>query len=104
MTDLSLVRYLGYAELPEAAPLRARLEAEQAEHLAHGVHLIAVQLRRWLAGDRRFPPLCARRPIRSREEAVDRLILDEYAAVFGHGPKSPSAGPAPMRPRRTGSC
>jgi FAD dependent oxidoreductase TIGR03364 len=43
MSDLSLVRYLGYAELPEAAALRRRLESEQAEHLAHGVHLIAVQ-------------------------------------------------------------
>lgn len=43
MSDLGLVRYLGYAELPEAAALRARLEAEQAEALAHGVHLIAVR-------------------------------------------------------------
>ena len=43
MSDLGLVRYLGYAELPEAAALRRRLEAEQPEHLANGVHLIAVQ-------------------------------------------------------------
>jgi len=27
MSDLSLVRYLGYAALPEAAALRARLDA-----------------------------------------------------------------------------
>jgi FAD dependent oxidoreductase TIGR03364 len=43
MSDLSLVRYLGYAELPEAAALRARLDAEQPAHLANGIHLIAVQ-------------------------------------------------------------
>ena len=43
MSDLSLVRYRGYAALPEAAPLRRRLEIEQAEHLANGVHLIVVQ-------------------------------------------------------------
>lgn len=43
MSDLSLVRYLGYAELPEAAALRARLAEEQPLHLHHGIHLIAVQ-------------------------------------------------------------
>lgn len=43
MTDLSLVRYLGYSELPEAAPLLARLKREQPEHLEQGIHLIAVQ-------------------------------------------------------------
>jgi FAD dependent oxidoreductase TIGR03364 len=43
MSDLSLVRYEGYADLPESAPLRAALEREQAECLAQGIHLIAVQ-------------------------------------------------------------
>ena len=43
MSDLGLVRYAGYSALPAAAPLRARLEAEQGEHLRHGIHLIAVQ-------------------------------------------------------------
>jgi hypothetical protein len=43
MTDLSLVRYLGYSELPEAAPLLARLRQEQPEYLAQGIHLISVQ-------------------------------------------------------------
>ena len=43
MSDLGLVRYLGYAELPEAAALRRRLAEEQSAHLEHGVHLIAVQ-------------------------------------------------------------
>jgi len=43
MSDLSLARYLGYAELPQAAALKARLMAEPPEHLAQGIHLIAVQ-------------------------------------------------------------
>lgn len=43
MSDLSLVRYEGYAELPQAAPLKALLQTEQAAHLEHGIHLIAVQ-------------------------------------------------------------
>lgn len=45
MGDLSLVRYPGYAKLPEAEALTERLEADPtAGHaLAHGIHLIAVQ-------------------------------------------------------------
>ncbi len=43
MSDLSLVRYRGYAALPEAEALRRRLGVEQAAHLANGVHLIVVQ-------------------------------------------------------------
>ena len=85
MTDLSLVRYLGYAELPEAAPLRARLEAEQEEHLAHGVHLIAVRSAdgSLVVGDSHH---YAATPDPFAREQVDELILDEYEAVFGHRP------------------
>ncbi len=43
MSDLSLVRYRGYAEQAGSAALLSRLQAEQAEHLAHGIHLIVVQ-------------------------------------------------------------
>jgi len=43
MSDLGLARYLGYAELPEAAPLAARLDREKPEARAEGIHLIAVQ-------------------------------------------------------------
>jgi D-hydroxyproline dehydrogenase subunit beta len=43
MGDLSLVRYLGYARLPDAVALRERLEDEEPGSLAHGVHLIVVQ-------------------------------------------------------------
>lgn len=42
MSDLSLVRYAGYAALPAAAPLRAVLRREQGAELDHGIHLIAV--------------------------------------------------------------
>lgn len=43
MSDLSLVRYEGYADLPECQPLRERLKAEQQAYLDDGIHLIAVQ-------------------------------------------------------------
>ncbi len=42
MSDLGLARYLGYAGLPSLPALRARLQAEQPDHLADGIHLIAV--------------------------------------------------------------
>jgi FAD dependent oxidoreductase TIGR03364 len=81
MSDLGLVRYLGYAELPEAAALRERLIAEQKAALDHGVHLIAVQSAdgSLVVGDSHhygetvdpFAP-----------EAVDQLILDELDAVL----------------------
>jgi FAD dependent oxidoreductase TIGR03364 len=48
MSDLGLIRYAGYSALPEAAPLRARLEAEQGEHVKRGIHLIAVQSADWV--------------------------------------------------------
>lgn len=43
MSDLGLVRYLGYANCPSLPALRAVLEDEQSEWLADGIHLIAVQ-------------------------------------------------------------
>lgn len=43
MSDLSLVRYGGYAALPESAALRARLEHEEPDSLDAGIHLIVVQ-------------------------------------------------------------
>lgn len=43
MSDQSLIRYLGYAELPEAAALKARLLTEQPRTLQEGIHLIVVQ-------------------------------------------------------------
>lgn len=81
MSDLGMVRYLGYAELPEAEALKTRLTEEQARHLVHGVHLIAVQSAdgSLVVGDSHhygetmnpFAPA-----------AVDDLILDEMDAVL----------------------
>jgi FAD dependent oxidoreductase TIGR03364 len=43
MSDLSLVRYAGYAALPEAGALLVQLREEVPASLAAGIHLIAVQ-------------------------------------------------------------
>jgi FAD dependent oxidoreductase TIGR03364 len=43
MSDLSLARYRGYAALPEARSLEAKLRAEQPSHFENGVHLIVAQ-------------------------------------------------------------
>jgi len=43
MSDLSLVRYEGYTGLAASAALRTRLDREQPQWLAHGIHLIVVQ-------------------------------------------------------------
>lgn len=43
MSDLSLVRYEGYSQLPESKALLQRIQNEQPEHLKQGVHLIVVQ-------------------------------------------------------------
>lgn len=81
MTDLSLIRYLGYAELPAAAPLRARLQREQAEQLAAGVHLIVVQSAdgSLVVGDTHvyghtLDPFGT--------ERLDDLVLEEFRAVL----------------------
>ena len=85
MSDLGLVRYLGYAALPEAAALRRRLEAEQPAHLANGIHLIVAQSAdgSLIVGDsHHYAPT----PDPFASEAVDGLILDEFSAVFGSVP------------------
>jgi FAD dependent oxidoreductase TIGR03364 len=81
MTDLSLARYLGYAELPEAAPLRERLRREQPAHLAAGVHLIVVQSAdgSLVVGDTHvygttLDPFA--------DESYDALVLEELHAVL----------------------
>lgn len=85
MTDLSLVRYRGYADLPESAALRARLQVEQGEHLANGVHLIVAQSAdgSLVVGDSHH---YHRSPEPFSSESVDRLILNEYEALFGPAP------------------
>src|SRR5262249_19178598 len=43
VSDLTLIRYRGFSDLPQAAAMQARLEREQAGMLADGVHVIAVR-------------------------------------------------------------
>lgn len=81
MSDLGLARYLGYAELPEAAALAARLDDEKAEARAEGIHLIAVQSAdgSLVVGDsHRY----AATPHPFAGADVDDLILDELDAVL----------------------
>ena len=81
MSDLSLVRNDGFADLPEASALNTLLQAQQPEHLQQGVHLIAVQSAdgslvlgdSHFYGDAEFPF--------GRSE-VDELILDEMHRVL----------------------
>ena len=85
MSDLGLVRYLGYAALAPAAKLRERLEQEQPAHLANGIHLIVTQSAdgSLVVGDSHH---YAATPDPFAHDAVDALILDEFRAVFGHVP------------------
>jgi D-hydroxyproline dehydrogenase subunit beta len=85
MSDLGLVRYAGYSVLPEAAALRVRLEAEQGEHLRHGIHLIAVQSAdgSLVVGDSHH---YAQTPDFFADERVDELMLEEFAAATGLAP------------------
>ena len=84
MSDLSLVRYRGYAALPEAAALRARLENEAAAELAHGIHLIVVQGAdgSLVVGDSHHAQHAAS-PFASDE--VDERILNELRQVLDLG-------------------
>lgn len=86
MSDLSLTRYRGYAALPQARALEAKLRAEQPGHYEHGVHLIVVQGADGglVVGDsHHYDHLPA--PFAPAE--AEYAILDEYARATG--------GPAP---------
>lgn len=74
MSDLSLVRYGGYAALPEAAALLTQLQDEETASLAAGIHLIAVQSAdgTLVVGDSHHTFAT---PEPYADEAVDRLIL-----------------------------
>ena len=81
MSDLGMIRYLGYAELPAAQALRVRLEAEQRDHIDAGVHLIAVRSAdgTLVVGDSHHYAVT---PDPFAPAAVDDLIFDEYAHIF----------------------
>jgi FAD dependent oxidoreductase TIGR03364 len=85
MSDLSMIRYLGYAELPAAKELETRLRAEQGAHIEAGVHLIAVRSAdgSLVVGDsHHYAPT----PDPFAPAKVDDLILDEFARVFAGPP------------------
>lgn len=85
MSDLSLVRYLGYAALPQSAALGALLHHEQPLYLENGIHLIVVQSADGsvVVGDSHH---YATTPDPFAFEAVDSLILAEYEALLGPAP------------------
>ncbi len=85
MSDLSLGRYAGFAELTSAAALKARLAREQPQYLQHGVHLIVVQSAdgTLIVGDSHH---YAATPDPFALSAVDELILAEFRAALGFEP------------------
>jgi FAD dependent oxidoreductase TIGR03364 len=85
MSDLSLIRYPGFAQLAAAAPLARRIAAEQPRHLSHGIHLIVVQSAdgTLVVGDSHE---YASAPDPFGHEDVDALILDEFRAALGREP------------------
>jgi D-hydroxyproline dehydrogenase subunit beta len=85
MSDLGLGRYRGYADLPSAVPLKARLAREQPRHLEHGVHLIVVQSAdgTLVVGDSHVYGLT---PDPFSQQAVDELILEEFRLSLGFEP------------------
>jgi FAD dependent oxidoreductase TIGR03364 len=85
MSDLGLVRYLGYAELPEAAALRRVLEATHADCLRHGVHLIVTQSAdgSLVVGDSHH---YGDTPDPFAPQIAEDLILQEFKATTGLAP------------------
>jgi FAD dependent oxidoreductase TIGR03364 len=82
MSDLSLTRYAGYAALPEANLLKAKLMVDQARHYANGVHLIVAQGAdgSLIVGDsHHYDDL----PGPFAPASAEHDILDEYARAFG---------------------
>ncbi len=85
MSDLSLARYRGYAALPEARSLEAKLRAEQPSHFENGVHLIVAQGAdgSLIVGDsHHYGDL----PGPFAPADAERDILDEFSRATGHEP------------------
>lgn len=85
MSDLGLIRYEGYAALPEAEVLRVRLARDHSRHLAHGVHLIAVQSAdgSLVVGDSHHYDAT---PAPFAAAETEALILNEFRAATGLTP------------------
>ncbi len=104
MADLSLARYAGFADLPEAAALKARVAAELPDTIGNGIHLIVVQSAdgSLVVGDshhyaRDARPLCARR----RRRTDTRRVSEPSSPA--KTPRSPLAGPEPTH-RQIAPC
>ncbi|GAA4479596.1 TIGR03364 family FAD-dependent oxidoreductase [Gluconacetobacter asukensis] len=80
MSDLGVGRYRGYHHLAGHAALMTRLEAEQPDYLAAGIHLIAVRAAdgSQIVGDSH---VYADQPDPFSDERVDDLIQSEHASV-----------------------
>jgi FAD dependent oxidoreductase TIGR03364 len=82
MSDLSLTRYRGYADLPPARALETKLREAQPSHYDNGVHLIVAQGADGglIVGDsHHYDHL----PAPFAPAAAERDILDEYARATG---------------------
>ena len=81
MSDLSLVRYHGYADLASSRDLLAQLQNECPQSLADGIHLIAVQSAdgTLVVGDSHHPHAT---PEPFASEAVDERILQHLREVL----------------------
>ncbi|PVB59975.1 TIGR03364 family FAD-dependent oxidoreductase [Labrenzia sp. 011] len=84
MSDLGLARYLGYAELPEAEALKARLDREMSGHRENGIHLIVVQSEdgSLVVGDSHHYDLT---PDPFIDRSVNDLILAEMDTILDLG-------------------
>jgi len=82
LSDLSLIRYGGFAGLPAARALRQRLQEEQSEYILHGIHLIVAQGAdgSLVVGDSHHYA-SADEP--GLDERIYALLLEEYRAVTG---------------------
>ena len=85
MSDLGLARYRGYADLPQAAALARRLDDEQGEERAAGIHLIAVRSAdgSLVVGDSHDE---GQTPDPFVSERINHLILREMENILALGP------------------
>ncbi|MBP1858005.1 TIGR03364 family FAD-dependent oxidoreductase [Rhizobium herbae] len=81
MSDLGLGRYLGYADLPEAEPLKKRLDTELKAERDNGIHLIVTQSAdgSLVVGDSHHYAVT---PDPFASDAVDTLMLGEFDRVL----------------------
>lgn len=75
MTDNSLARYAGWADLPSALPLKTKIMTEMPDYIHEGIHLIVVQSEdgSLVVGDSHV--YAKHEDVFAREE-VDRLIIN----------------------------